>query len=249
NTYSIGSGQSNIEGLRVSEAVKTYHSRQIDANFIWETAHILYIPNAEVEAAYDYTLVPSSMDVEKGLYPNDYNSENDLFWDKETGLLYVIATVDDNGDYGRVKHLFVMDTNQPAAEEQLGLEAPFKIVYHTDLRFLYGFNTQYFQHFYKDTEGNLYLIAVSNNSSEIEIWKAESATDPSAGFRLVHTEPFRGYADASKRTINVYGMIIATNRNNSVTGDQAHLITYWTDVNHWFHYTVDFAALRAILGI
>ncbi len=239
NVRTNADAKTDIEGMSVAKAIETFHSHHQVASYCWETATMVYVPNADEDVGYEWTITPAIYDVENGLYPNDFNSNNDIYFDRETGLAYAICTLLDNGEVGNIKHLYIMDTNK--VNENVDEDGPYEIKVHKTIEFMLGYSETYTQHIYKDTEGNYYIIAIASHTGRVEIWKATD--NLFSDIRLVWTEDFQGVLTLTSAA-NSYGLIIATNRNNSVEDDTAELILWVTD--KWYYFSVDFAALRNV---
>ena len=235
------SAATNIEGMNVAQAIETFHSCHQNANYCWEAPYMIYVPDADVSEGYMWNLEPPVYDVENGMYPGDTNAYNDLYFDRDTGYLYSITTLWDNGTFGSVKHLHIMDTNHP--NEDIEKDGVYPITVHKNIEFLYGFSETYAQHIYKDTQGNFYIVAVASRIGRVEIWKA---SDPLfTDLTLVCVEEFSGAVDVNSGG-HTYGMISATSRNNSVEDDTAEMLLWNYNLNKWLFFTVDFEAVRAV---
>lgn len=232
------------DGQNLKAALRAYHSFYHDAGYAWYNSNMLYVPDAMKAEAYNCIVIETPYDVEKGIVPNNYNTNDDLFLDKETGYLYSISSFGELGVCPDKTVLQVFDTNQ--VNEDVAKDGPFKVICQKDLHFMYG--DLYYQHMYKDTTGRIWIIANTGHKGQVEIWLATN--NPATEFKLVHIEEFRGFMDAESGK-NTYSSIIATERNNSIVSDTAHLIV-WKDrpyAHGWVYFNVDFAALRTMLGL
>lgn len=227
----------DIPDVRGNIVVSQLHSHKIDANFFWDEAHFFHVPDATVEKANDIAVIDAVYNVRNGCYPNVTNVHNDIFLDESTGYLYMLICLEDNGKPGIENHLVVMDTNQP---DENGI---FKILSDTVVTYEYGGHLNYEQKLYRDAEGNLYIIAVPTSRGVVEIWHLD---DPLGKHRSLICEEFlHGDADGHKLS-DVYGLNIASNRNNSKPSDEAHLALWEYSVS-WVYFTIDFAAVRALM--
>ena len=216
---------SNIEDLRISDAMKQFRSRSQEPDYVWDEGHLLIIPNATVAELDNRKIDPVAYDVEKGLYPQWWNSSCDAFLDKNTGFFYVLGHQSDNrGEYGRHDNLFVYDTNDNMKE-----------VRREDLFFLDGANVDYEHRFAQDTKGNIYMIATKNDTNCIEIWR--KAPDLNAPFKLVYDGVIPG------GFVFLSSPIVATNRNNSILSDKLEVIAYEKTTWEWAYFTIDLTLL------
>lgn len=213
----------NIEGMRVSEAMKTYRSRSINAGYMWDEGLLYYVPNAEVNELISTPLTECIYDVENGCYPNWTNASNDLFYDYSTGLMYAGINYLDNGVPGNKNHVFVIDINHDR-----------EVISDQMLPFLYGDDFAYNHRFYQDLEGNLWLMITNQRDGYIEIWKGEG--ELKKDFRLVYNEMLPGNFST------VYNVICSTNRSGSIPSDIAHIMIQQN--SDWYYMEIDFAALR-----
>ncbi len=239
NIRTSSSALTDIPGMNWKTAVETFHSSKEDSNFHGEAVNMIYVPNADVNEAVQWTVMSPEYDVENGLYPGVANAYNDLYFDRETGYLYIISTLSDSGAPGDVKHLLVLDTNRPC--EDMETDGVYPVIVHRTVEFLYGFSETYTQHICRDTEGNFFIVAVASRTGRAEIW---SASDPLFGeIRLAGVEDFRGAIDRDGG--QSYGLIAATGRNNSVEDDKAEFLIWSEKFSKWVFFSVDLEAVRA----
>ncbi len=245
NDYLLSEGPSDVEGINLLQAKLELHSYKIDANFALADPRLLYGPNAEEDVAYDTTLIKLGFDVMNGMFAQETTVKRDVYWDTENQLLYVLCSLDDcDGILGVREMIYVYDTSR--VNEDIEKDGVFPLVSSKQYTFLYGYGMEYRKKIARDTTGQLYIVAIPSCRGSAEIYALDDPQDPKITF--LATEDFRGYVDANSGQL-VYGMITANHRNNSTnTGDIVHFIAYPTTVSHWFHFTVDFAALRARLG-
>ena len=219
--------QSNIDGLRVSDALSTYRSRKIDAGFLWDEGHLIHVPDANKNEMDCRIIMPVIFDVENGCYPNWTNVKNDLILDEETGLLYVLVNYDDNVEPGIVDHIFVYDTQNDLA-----------LVSHQEISFLQGQNAAYYHRFFTDTAGNLWLIVLNDADAHCEIWRGCGE----------HKDDFRLVYDGELPGLDMGGTFLLTSsRGGSTPSDVTYCISYYCSSYRFF--SIDFAALRAFAGI
>ena len=219
---------SNLEGVRVAEAMRTYRSRKIDAGYMWDEGNLFYIPNALEKDYTRIVITPVIYDVEKGVYPNWTNGHNDLFYDAVTGLVYVACAYDDNEVPGHLNHIYVLDANNN-----------FEMVSHKVLPYLQGEDSSYFHRFYQDNEGNLWLMLTNGNDAYLEIWQGTGELKDD--FRLAYNEKIAdsfSYGDS---------ILVAGSRGGSIPSDVARGIMRYRDT--WFYMDIDFAALRVKVGL
>lgn len=218
--------ESNISGMRVSEAMEQLRSRKGAGNYVWDEGHLIYIPDAYGKEWENLIIDPAVYDVEKGVYPNWVNNNCDVILDKENGYLYVLGVQDDNGTPGIEDWLFIYDVNDH-----------FRLVEKKVVSFLMGPNATYFHRFYLDAEGKLYLVLTADSRHWIEIWMADGEV-PYSDFRLVCEQDFEEGLGKSNARV----MISATERNNSIRSDTGSFIL--STGGSWYYFTIDFAALR-----
>ena len=244
--HSIGKGPSDIEGLTLMKAKEKYHSYRWEGNTeTWVEPHLIYVPDAMGDEAYDTELFHLSSDVEKGLYPHNDTVRREVFWDTETGYLYhMCSLVDANGIAGTQEIISVFDTN--TVNENIEEDGVFPLVSRKSVEFVFGFDEEYRKRIVKDATGQLYLVAVPWDRGCVEIYALDDPADPKLTF--LAAEDFRGYMDDVSGT-KVNGLAVANGRNNSVqTGDIVHMIgNSWND-GHWFYFTVDLSVVRAGSG-
>ncbi len=244
--HSISHGPSDIDGLTQRQAHEIYHSSKHippGANEMWIDPHLIYIPNADENVAYDtalYNLLPT---VKEGLYPQDTTSKREVYWDTDAGKLYVLTTVDDaNGKIGLRELVSVYDTT--VVNENIEEDGVFPLISRKEYTFLYGWGEDYHKRVVKDSTGQLYLVAIPWMRGAVEIYSLDNPEDPE--IRFLYTEDLRGYATGF---VHIWGEVVANERNNSIVGkDEIDVIACSWDDGHWFYFTIDFALLREKLG-
>jgi len=212
--------KSDIEGMQLSEAIRTFRSRSFDAGDVWDQLCLIHVPNPAV-AEFDLRIVePADYDVKNGLYPNQMNAHNDVFLDSN-GNFHVLYQAVDDGKPGYYKYHKIYDPSDD-----------FKLLYSGEFSFLYGTNAEYDGRFFEDTQGNLYIFAAScHATSQIEIWKATD--DLNSQFELVHNEVLKGLENRTGTS----SFIMANSRGNSTTTDIAHIAVSMNDT--WYTYAID----------
>jgi len=211
-------------GMGVSDAMKQYRSRKIDADYMWDELHIIHIPDPSVAEFEDLIVEAATYDVVNGVYPNIKNGgTGDAFVDSN-GNLHVLFTSDDDGIAGVYINHKVFDISEG-----------FKEISSKRMTFLYGDNTSYCARMYEDLAGNVYIFALPTVAkSQIEIWK--STDELNTQFKMVHNETLNGAGDTTGG-----GMIMANNRNNSKPSNIATVMIDMAVSSYadWYVYTVD----------
>ena len=219
---------SNIDGVRVSDAMDTYRSRKINAGYMWDEGNLFYVPNAEEKELVHQVIAPAIYDVEKGVYPNWTNAQNDMFYDAATGLVYVASSFDDNEVAGHLNHIYVFDANNN-----------FALVSHQILPFLMGENSTYSLRFYMDLQGNLFLMVTNGHDAYLEIWQGTGLDKDE--FRLVYDEKIAANFSSGDT------ILVAGSRGGSIPSDVCH--TIMTYGGTWYYFDIDFAVIREMAGI
>ncbi len=217
----------NIDGMRVSDAMKQYRSRKIDADYMWDQGNLIYVPDANEKDWDPRVITPVVYDVENGVYPNWSNAYNDLIFDEANGLMYVACCYADNGEPGIKNHIFTIDMNDDR-----------KVINDQVLPYLCGDDFEYFHRFYMDAEGNLWLILTNGHDNYMEIWQGTGTNK--TDFKLVYNERLPGNISDGD------ALIAATSRGGSIPSDTAHVIIEFRGI--WYYMTIDFAALRERLA-
>jgi len=215
--------KSDIEGMYVSEAIRTFRSRSFDAGDVWDELYLIHVPDPAVN---DFELIvvdKADYDVKNGIYPGQNNMFNDVLIDSR-GNVHVLYTTTDDGTPGIRKNHKIYD-----------LSDNFKLLYEGEVSFLYGANMEYGNRLYEDLAGNVYIIAASCAAkSQIEIWKATD--DLKSQFVLVHNEYLRGMGN----TIGTGAFILAHSRGNSKPSNIAHIAVPMND--SWYTFEIDLTA-------
>lgn len=214
-------------GMSVSDAMRTYRSRKLDADYMWDELHIIHIPDPSVAEFEDLIVEEATYDVLNGVYPNIKNGGNgDAFVDSN-GNLHVLFTSDDDGIAGVYINHKVFDISEG-----------FKEISSNRMTFLYGDNTNYCARMYEDLAGNVYIFALPTVAkSQIEIWK--STDELNTQFKLVHNETLNGAGDTTGG-----GMIMANNRNNSTPANIATVMIDMAVSSYasWYVYSIDLSS-------
>lgn len=209
---------SNLPETRVSEAMKTYRSRKIDAGYMWDIPKLILVPDVtDKNCVVVRTVEEYAYDVENGLYPNVLNGSNDML--VVGNYLYILLTLDDAGRVGRRTSLHVLDMTDD-----------YKEVASADINFIEGINTKYCPRLFLDTHGNLFILANRSGSRHLEIWQA--CNDLKTEYKLI-AEKSLNFAAAS--------IIISSSRNNSVSSDVA---SFFMEANSTYYFlNLDFSPL------
>ncbi|MBQ3791488.1 MAG: hypothetical protein II797_00105 [Clostridia bacterium] len=214
----------DIEGMRVSEALQTYHSRSFDANYMWDDPTLIHVPDVTKSEVVLYQLEPDGYDVMKGLYPNCNNGRNDVMVIGH--YVYILISMTDSGVPGTTYKLHILD-----------MDKNFEEISVTEVPRLYGPSENYNNRFFLDTAGNLYLFEQRAGGAKMEIWKGEGELKNQ--FRLMAELDIEPFASQGKG----YGaFIMSSSRGGAVPSDVASFIL--DGGNTWNFVTVDLSCYK-----
>ncbi len=212
----VYSAFTDLEGVRVSEALQTFHSRSFDANYMWDEPTLIHVPDLTKSEVVLHPIEADAFDVKNGLYPNCNNSRNDVLVIGR--YVYFLLSMTDNGVPGTSYTLIVLD-----------MDKDFEEVARTEVPRLYGPSENYSNRLFLDTAGNLYLFALRAGGAKMEIWKAEG--EMRTDLKLLEEVTLEPFASQGK---GFGAFIMSSSRANATPSDTATFILEGDGTCTWF---------------
>jgi len=220
-------------GISVYEAAYKYNTHWRVPGMLYDEWNYFHIPNARESTIELQTPVEKvQYEVLKGMYADSHLA--DALIDSE-GRLHFLCTMQDNITPGWHTIHVVYDVSN-------GLEE----IKREQLDFLAGANNLFSGRMFQDSSGALYVMACREEkmNAYLEIWMADTPTDE---LKLVWSElfPYNDIPVPEEGHDCAWDILhAATSRSNSVFSDTLKLCVISSARYVWYHFEIDFAALR-----